>query len=231
MGKEQSDRTQQDLSAEGLTASQQEQRERYIESVMGYIQHLNAPDRETFFDITLEDVGLLLQLETVGIVPALNSSVDEQQINRELDRRQQVLKAMEIGGVLQHYFPHLSPRLAVLKQAPAKETQELQGQHKAVFLESLSDTEAMSIAEIMFESMLERTGLQYKLEEKGVLLRSINPNPYNCEAEEDLHEQWWNKHLEAYEQYSKDVQYNEQMLKHMCLGALIRDAFTANFAA
>ncbi len=222
----------------------QAERQRYVDSVMGYIKRKRA-EGGILFEVALDRIGLSDGLEEIGIVTNPFEKRGRQ-FERGLERQEQILADMETGAILQYYFPPLATRLVPEEQLQAEEAQQnLGGQCKAALFSKLRNGDAMLAGEVAFERALERQGLRQQLSEIGIWPIVTNPNPYAREVEETVgqsggslidaleeNEQvqlWWNKHLEESEQFSRVVQRDIDARKHMYIGALIARNFPELF--
>jgi hypothetical protein len=215
----------------------QEQREKYIESVMEYIQR--ESHGYSVFDGNLERVGLLAGLEERGVLPVVVRpspyEPDDERYVQEFERRDELLKYMQIGATLQHFFPNVAPRLIQEEQTQAEVTQQAeQEQRKAALFCRYSDSKAMFAGVVLFEEALERRGLLRRLDERGVWPGvPINPNPYEQgkrlsmdELEEiERRTHWWAEHPEESKKFNRDVDKMVEAPRYMYIGALIARNF------
>lgn len=71
------------------------------------------------------------------------------------------------------------------------------------------------------EWKLHKAGLLSRLEKVGVLPIVENPNPYDPELEEEQHEKWWEEHLEEGEEFRRNFEKREEILRYLYVGALL----------
>lgn len=74
---------------------------------------------------------------------------------------------------------------------------------------------------IVFERDLASSGWLMRLEQVGILPVLENPNPFDPEMEEQQHEQWWEEYPNEEEQYGRNVERREDILKYLYVGTLL----------
>lgn len=73
-----------------------------------------------------------------------------------------------------------------------------------------------------FENWLMLTGMLVKLEEAGIMPIVDNPNPFDTSAEElEQHEQWWKDHPVEAEEFARNCEKRNEILRYLYIGALL----------
>jgi len=208
----------------------QERRERYIESVMEYIKHLNEGGSPSFEE-ALDNAGLVSGLELAGGLPILDDSEDMDRFLRRAEQRDEILKTIEIGAALQRYFPHLAPLLVdeeqVLGEGVPIDPVE---QRKAELFRILGGGwRTTIIGEWFFEEAIERRGLRQRLDAIGVWPVLVSPDPFDIDEEPEQSEQWGKEHPEEADKFSRDLHRDIKLRTELYIGALIARNFPGLF--
>jgi len=76
-----------------------------------------------------------------------------------------------------------------------------------------------------FETLLEVEGFLSGLEDAGILPIVETANPFDPELEEELNQRWWKEHPEAAEEFHRNFEKRDEVLKLLCVGALLGGSF------
>jgi hypothetical protein len=83
--------------------------------------------------------------------------------------------------------------------------------------------------DVLLEVQLEKVRLLSVLESAGILPVVKNPNPFELELEEEQHEQWWKEHPAEEEEFSRNVENRDKILRYLYIGMTLGHLFPELF--
>jgi hypothetical protein len=86
---------------------------------------------------------------------------------------------------------------------------------------AIHDIESGYDPSVRFETQLMLEGLLDRLEQAGIVPIAENPNPCDPDVHEDEHERWWVEHPQEADEFERDVDRRNEILRCLYIGAVI----------
>jgi hypothetical protein len=84
-------------------------------------------------------------------------------------------------------------------------------------------------ATLHFEAQLAKADLLSSLEDVGILCVVQSPNPFDPIQEEEMHEQWWVEHPQLGEEFVRELEEYDVIIRHLYMGAMLGHLFPELF--